>query len=482
MKHSPTDQQLHIVDLLTKTDDNICVDSLAGTAKTYTLRFMDEATNGKIPAIYIVFNKRNKEEALEPDEDTSEPKFKYLDEYTIKTFNGLGHSIWGNTVGSISFDDRKIYKLFNEAVKELSKADQNEAWACYSNITSAIGMAKSLGYVPDGKYPNGKRLIDSQTFFARLDETPTSLERRLINNILLTSIKTAYKGFIDYGDQIYMPAVFGGAFPDYPLVYVDEAQDLNPTNHALLQRLVKGRIVAVGDPWQSIYAFRGAVQGGMARLAERFNMTHAELTVSFRCPQVIVQSVWWHTPQLRWSKPGGLYGRDISPTLSSIPDNACIICRNNAPLFKLALHLLAAHRSVRIAGSDIGPKITKIMSKLGPPEMSTQELLNAIEEWRAQKLAKSSTTANDVADCLQVFASFGNNLGTAIAYAEHMFRQQGSIQLITGHKSKGLEWDFIYHLDPWLIGEHDQERNLRYVITTRSKHTMIEIDSKDVRP
>jgi superfamily I DNA/RNA helicase len=82
---------------------------------------------------------------------------------------------------------------------------------------------------------------------------------------------------------------------------------------------------------------------------------------------------------------------------------------------------------------------------------------------------------------MKVFATFGATLGQAVSYAEHMFAQQGTIRLLTGHKAKGLEWDTVYHLDPWLIGDEEQELNLRYVITTRSKDKLFEVNSKDIR-
>lgn len=96
-------------------------------------------------------------------------------------------------------------------------------------------------------------------------------------------------------------------------------------------------------------------------------------------------------------------------------------------------------------------------------------------------MAKKSTTASDIADCMVVFASFGQTLGQAITYAEHLFKMQGTIQLSTGHKAKGLEWDTVYHLDPWLLSEHEQDLNLRYVITTRAKERLFEVNSLDIQ-
>lgn len=58
---------------------------------------------------------------------------------------------------------------------------------------------------------------------------------------------------------------------------------------------------------------------------------------------------------------------------------------------------------------------------------------------------------------------------------------------MSGHKSKGLEWASVFHLDPWRIpspfsrkGEAlEQELNLEYVITTRTKSELTLIDLED---
>lgn len=170
--------------------------------------------------------------------------------------------------------------------------------------------------------------------------------------------------------------------------------------------------------------------------------------------------------------------KELEP--DTIPDGAAILCRNNAPLFRCALHLLGAKRGVTVAGSDVGPKIIAIMKKLGPDNTTQAAVKGLIEDWRAERISKESTTANDIADCMNVFASFGNTLGQAMSYAEHLFHQRGSIRLMTGHKAKGLEFDTVYHLDPGLCRDDEQDRNLRYVIQTRSRNAYYEIDSHNI--
>ena len=83
----------------------------------------------------------------------------------------------------------------------------------------------------------------------------------------------------DYAEIIRIAAALleSGAVRDrerkaYDVVLVDEYQDTDPAQEALLHALAgDGReLIAVGDPDQSIYAFRGADVHGIARFPERF--------------------------------------------------------------------------------------------------------------------------------------------------------------------------------------------------------------------
>lgn len=448
------------------------INSLAGCGKTSTLEMIERAVKTK-PILYLCFNKKIADDASK----------RMLSTTTVRTFNSMGHRIWAQSLGSrnLTLDPRKSATILRELINETPKADQGPIWDSFWEVVHGVGLAKALGYVPEGKYPSAKRLISAGAFHSSLEESPDDLTADLIDAVLTRSIKEAYNGRIDYNDQVYMPAIFGGTFPRFPLVKVDEVQDLNPVNHALLDRLVKHRLIAVGDPWQSVYGFRGAVQSGMETLQGKFSCTPTDLSVSFRCPREVVLAARWRVPHFKWIKEGGhvevlhhLNGADI-------PDSSAILCRNNAPLFKVGLNLLGIGRSVSVAGSDIGPKVIGIIRKLGDDSLPQASVVSAIDDWLAEKLARESTTAQDLADCMKVFASFGATLGQAISYAEHLFAQKGTIRLMTGHKAKGLEFETVYHLDPWLCKDTEQDMNLRYVIQTRSLDTYYEINSRDIR-
>jgi DNA helicase-2/ATP-dependent DNA helicase PcrA len=69
-----------------------------------------------------------------------------------------------------------------------------------------------------------------------------------------------------------------------------------------------------------------------------------------------------------------------------------------------------------------------------------------------------------------------------------LFKKDGHIQLLSIHKAKGLEFDTVFHLDPWRIPsrfikegteEYEQELNCRYVCETRFKKELYLINTKD---
>jgi superfamily I DNA/RNA helicase len=468
---TPTDEQDHIINLAFNTDSNLMINALAGTGKTKTLEMIESIITAR-PILYLVFNKKNAEDATKRMASTT----------TIRTFNSLGHRIWAKAIGKqFKPDGKKLPDMLRLMISEAkSKDTQRRLWDNFWQIIEGVNKARGIGYIPAGHIMAHKRIADQFDLAQSLDEVPDGWIQGWINGLLTRSIAAAYDGLCDFNDQIYMPTLFGGAFPEFPLVMVDEYQDLNPINHAMVRKLAKHRLIGVGDPYQSIYEFRGAVSSGMGNATTAFSMTPCDLSISFRCPEAIVRSVHWRVPKFRWAKPGG--GVYSLRQLTDIPEEATFICRNNAPLFKLAMKILGHGRSVSVAGSDIGPRLIAQMKKLGDLSLERQSVFSKIEDWLTEKLSKGSKSAQDTADCMKVFAEHGTNLATSIAYAEHLFAQRGKLTFTTGHKAKGLEWPTVFILDSWLLGDTEQDKNLAYVMATRSADRLYYVNSEQVKP
>jgi DNA helicase II / ATP-dependent DNA helicase PcrA len=472
-----TEEQEAIVDfVLANPKTNLLIGALAGAAKTSTLRLLCKYMP-VVPTLSVAFNKRIADEMS-----------KVLPGHVkCATMNSIGHRVWAAAIGKrLTLDTRKNYNLVKESIDALKhKGDKAAAYDMMGDIMKTVSKAKLSGYIPPDM-PTGRSLLTPDEFFDSLEEAPDDWLCSIINDCLRKSIQQSYAGLIDFDDQIYMSTLFGGSFPVHPRLMVDEVQDLSPLNHVMVYKLVgvDTQLIAVGDPWQSIYAFRGADTKSMQRLKDQFSMHEMVLSVSFRCPISVVKHNHKRVPHMRWPE-WAVEGqvRSLSEwAAKDIPDNSAIICRNNAPLLSTALALLRAGRGVHLVGTDLGPQLVKALKKLGDTQMPQQEVLDAIDQWEQAKLVKTRNAGvvADKAECLRVFACFGPTLGAAIAYCEHIFASKGPIQLLSGHKAKGLEWDTVYHLDPQRIpspyakeGEAlEQELNVRYVIETRAKRSL----------
>lgn len=470
---TPTDEQLAIVAAASQTDKNLIIEADAGAAKTSTLVLIAEA----LPDTQILCLAFNKKIAIEMQE-------RLPSNCKAMTLNALGHRTWMEATGRrIAIEPSKGYNIMSELIQALPGKLRDNAYERLSEFLKIVEFGKQCGYIPTGHFEKAKRLFDCEEFFAHLEHRLEDWEVDLVRSATLESLNQAMKGMCDFNDQILMPTVFHGAFPRYPLVLVDEAQDLSALNHATLRKLVKKRLIAVGDSKQAIYGFRGAHEDSMNKLRGEFDMSWHPLTISFRCPISVVKSVHWRAPTMRWpewAKEGEVKFLDTW-SADDLPTEAAIICRNNAPLFSIAIKLLRNGRNCELANGDVGKQMLKILTKLGDKSLPQLAVLDAIESWSIKEKGKVKQRAHgkvdDQAACLRVFAAQGATLGDAIAYGTHLLNSQGPLKLMSGHKSKGLEFDHVFFLDEHLVSDEDQDPNLRYVIQTRAKDTLTYVES-----
>lgn len=487
-----TPEQVAILEATRSTRDNLLVQALAGAAKTSTLVRIAEVLPGR-PILSVAFNKRI------ADEMTAR-----LPQHCVaKTLNAIGHRAWGEFTGQrLTLQRDKTADILRGI--DLSKGETEALREAFGDVVQLAKRAKLFGYVPEDRYEEALHLIDRETLEEVLaEEEYDPFAWALLDTVLIKSIDQSYRGTIDYDDQLYMSTLFGAQLPRFPLTLVDEAQDLSPLNHQMIAHLVGDRrIIAVGDSFQSIYGFRGAVSDGMNVLRHRFQMKEFRLSISFRCPKAIIRAARKRAPYMQWAE-NAPEGEIVDLTRSSgqsylwgpelFPRSCAVICRNNAPLLSLGLRLLRAGRAVQLRGFDISKRLVKTLREFGDHTMPREELLDHLARWKQHKLAEGKLAEASIEDryaCLVVFASATENLGGAIAHAERLFTAEGPIELLSGHKSKGLEWDSVFHLDPWRVpskyatsGEAlEQELNLEYVITTRAKHslTLIDLDNFDI--
>lgn len=523
---TPTTEQTLIIEAA-RRGENCFVNAMAGTAKTTTLQFI---ANQALPqgGLALAFNVRIKKEL--------EDRFPRT--WTILTMNGLGHRAWSKAIGRrCEVDVRKLGRLTSAIAKGVSQDDWNAIRELVSKVM-LVGLVPSTHphrtMVPD-TFESWQDIADEA--WLPVNERVIELAR----NVLIASVKESFAGVISYDDQIYMSACFNGVFPRYPHVLVDEAQDLSLLNHIQLQRVAAVQIIAVGDSRQAIYSFRGASSNSMERIrALRSKWTDLALTTTFRCPQKVVTRQQHHAPgynafetnsigrvliqsrekltsneehwgvlQLDGPPDSGIGHSNRTWTWSDVTQlgftDIGIISRNNAQIISMAFKLLRQRVGCRMLGRDIGKNLISLSKKLLPQdETAALVCVGVIMEWRDSQVALAQ--ANDHVEKVAGITDRAESLlavlegsgakdaaGLRLELAALFNRESGSVVLSTGHRAKGFEYDVVIHLDPWRIpsryahkalavgnpGPMEQERNLNYVIETRTKQVLIHANLLD---
>lgn len=516
----PTDEQDAIISAVADpSTQNLMIEAYAGTGKSTTLQMA--APGVRTPALAVAFNKSI----------ATDLKPRLPQNFTVKTFNGLGYGAWMRANPAIrrwDLDDRKLGKIISQIAKDRKLNLMGEEWDQARRLVSrAMQAGLTPGDIgtpltPDNEF-SWKELCDD--LWIDSDSQPMMVD--IAKEALERDIDLARQGTISFDDQIYCAACLGGSFARYPNVAVDEAQDLSPLNHHMLRQslMPKGRLMAVGDSRQAIYAFRGAdseSMGNLRALADYW--TDRRLTLTFRCPKAVVARQQEHAPGYR-AHASNVEGRflhirrpeeeveswsgwTIADVQSARPEgrgSIVVLCRNNAPLMSLAFKCIRAGVGVVVVGRDIGKNLQALCKKIAPEDQTPADVLAAkIAEWmeheealarandKEEKIAGIRDRGESLLACLE--GSGARTAGELREIIKQLFEKVvGQLTLSTIHKAKGLEWDVVVHLDPWRIpskyarkaaAEGDlsqlkQEWNLLYVCETRTKNVLINANLED---
>jgi DNA helicase-2/ATP-dependent DNA helicase PcrA len=151
--------------------------------------------------------------------------------------------------GFVIYDEDDRLSLVREICRDMGL---DERIATPQAVVARISRAKN-------------QLLDAEGL-AEAARTPRERELARLYARYEARLKSA--GTLDFDDLLLMPIRLWEAHPEFleyyrglwPYVLVDEYQDTNAAQYRLLRLLVAGRrdLCVVGDPDQSIYAFRGA--------------------------------------------------------------------------------------------------------------------------------------------------------------------------------------------------------------------------------
>jgi len=508
-----TPEQDAIVSAWTSSKKSLMINALAGTGKTSTLTILSsamEASPRKYETLVLVFNKKNAEEM----------KGKLPARFDVMTLNSLGFRALNRYMNRrLQVDQYKDSDILKKIVGSEKLPD-----GIWQDVMSMVSLAKTSGLIPLEYHSELKSLLpdDFETWeslaeskwIELIPEVHTLAHETLVQSIL----KTKEEGVVDFDDMIYLSVAGWGAYKRYPVVMVDEAQDLSPLNHLQIKKALEfqGRYVIVGDPRQAIYAFRGADTKSMGKIRDlkpEQDWTDLTLSVTFRCPKAVVARARNHVPNYVAfeSNPEGEVKKWIGTAwgTDTLPEGkVAILCRNNAPLLSCAFRLIAAGYGVQMLGRDIGKNLVRLLEKIaGKGNRPLAEVVSRVKEWEEAEVRKLNAMGKeklcdgvyDRSGCLFAVAEFEkvSDLTSMKAAIVDLFESNnGRFILGTGHRAKGLEWPTVVHLDPWRIpskfaqraedkgdpGPMEQEKNLRYVLETRAQRTLILANLEDFQP
>ena len=487
----PSPYQLAIREAFCTTRDNLLVQACAGSGKTTLLAQLCETITPADSVVALSFNKVIAE--------SFKKKLPYF--VTSCTMHSLGLRICKMNVSGAKFDGHKRDNTIKALIKTggFSKFD---APLIHDDADWLVGMA--LSTMTDlNDLPAVMRMASTYNGELNLPDVSASVAASALTQCRMD---TAVIGFDDMIDaplfHRYRPLQFS-------VVMVDESQDLTVQQMEFLAMILKpgGRIVAVGDRWQSIYQWRGADSEAMSRIKAKFNCVEMPLSICYRCPTSVVNLARQITTTIEVS-PNAKEGEVIKLTATDnvadeLEPGTMVVCRVNAPLMPLAMSLIRQGKKVVIRGKDIGSGLVAMVKKIDMAIRRANPNLITVQREvfldglliEAQRKVQKAMDADKLSSALfaidqyeTVVAAFTelSSVPELVDVLTHLFKDEDQgVVMSSVHRAKGLEADTVVILGPELMPHPlaqyasnieeamQQENNLKYVAITRAKRRLI---------
>lgn len=537
-----TNEQKDIFEFVKSGSGNGIIDAVAGAGKTTTImecaRFAENVSN-KI--LFCAFNKSISKEINE------KLNKRGLINVTVKTIHALGYQMLSanKTLDvRINVQDKKYDKLLkSEEVQrilkpyyhniltvnglrpELAESDKNEAYA----INKLVFQINSRVLDINQKFratltkpilEDFKVLVTHFGIFNDLDIKKKQFEYemqayfQITLELLKIGNELARKTLtMDYTDMIYLPYEWALEAPiKYDLLFIDECQDLSRSQLAVVAKYGRetSRVLAVGDPRQSIYGFTGADIQSFDHVGRLFKAKQYPLTSCFRCPTKVIELAKTIRSDITGVKkePGVVCDITTDKIFELAKPGDLIISRLRSPLLILVFTFIDKNIRVQIHEDEVKEVINelKIIFKHEELQIRIDHYANKFEglksivlkraQWVIQKEAERiidpierKLHIEDETDYLNQRLEFLNrkyeqwklNCPTMNhiieKIREFVSATTESIKLSTIHRAKGLENERVFILDYDELPMHHaeqkewesvQEMNLKYVAVTRA--------------
>lgn len=473
------EQQQAVVDAV-QGDSNIAVEAVAGSGKTSTIKAAITALGPVWNVLYLVFNKRNQEEA----------QAKLPSHCEVKTFNAFGNGKCYALGRGGQIKKDKVKNLYRFEVEDYPKQTQPEKKRI-NKWTAKISKLISLF--------RGYALFTWDACLEQLDSICDKHDLELPEDAgFVSALEATWKLTIaskqrDFDDQLFIPMMLGAEMGTYDFVFTDEAQDLNPIK-IMMVNAIRGRHTVVGDRHQAIYGFAGADLDAFDSLKAALSAKELPLSYCYRCSQAVIAEAQQIVPQIK-AAPNAIEGvvRRVTEYRKEVEPGDFVICRTTAPLVSECLKMIRDGRLAVVLGREVGDSLLSIADDNGITRASSMEdayeALGKYREHRASKLAHKEDLLQDHLDkceTLDALLERCDTPGHLERVINEVFSQhQEGITYMTAHKSKGLEAKRVFIIRPDLLPHPKvkgplaaQELNLKYVAVTRAMEELVYVDSR----
>lgn len=301
------------------------------------------------------------------------------------------------------------------------------------------------------------------------------------------------KHIMDWDDQVFMPMYLDLKIPAYDYVFVDEFQDTNLMQSEMMRKAARsGRFVGVGDPWQSIYGFRGATPDAFSAFKSLMVAKEYPLSICYRCAKAIVAEAATIVPHIEANPsqaPGSVEHVTTSEFFEGCCDRDMVLCRTVAPLLRRCLDFIKRNRHAYVLGREIADELVAMIDLLAPNRMEIGAFSDKLLEYQLAKaeiytsLKKERLIERltDTSDALFAVAeTVTDTVHLAFKINDLFDASRGGIKFMSIHKSKGLEADNVWILRPDLLPhpraklawQVQEEERLRYVAITRARNRL----------
>lgn len=345
------------------------------------------------------------------------------------------------------------------------------------NIEAVIALGERYGEEADEEL--AKRAIELR-----------SLNLRIADNYFLNN--GGGKLPIDFTDMLYYATRYIDIkdFKQYNVVMLDECQDISPLQFEVVKmcKTPRGRLIAVGDEKQSIYSFMGSNLDSLQAIKNSPNTVTLPLSMTYRCAESIVDEACKVFHGGIVAAPGAPKGLVGNGTIYEAREGDFILCRNNAPLVDAFISLIRNGKKCSIIGKEFGDKLVSLIDSVDDI-FDLEKILLDLEEKLSKKGLKNPTKTeaydkvNEKVNVLLSLYEYFGSLDKVRSVIYDIFVENASrgIILSTIHKSKGLEADRVFFLEPGLIPSKYAatelavyaEKCLKFVGITRARKELI---------